>query len=48
MAGTLAACVADGDKRVLCPGGQVAAGAWQLTLEPRAGSWKLTSFIKAE
>jgi len=48
MTGTLAACVADGDKRVVCPGGQVAPGAWQLTLEPRAGSWKLTSFIKAE
>jgi hypothetical protein len=48
MAGTLATCVAAGDKRVLCPGGQAAPGAWQLTLEPRAGSWKLTSFIKAE
>lgn len=48
MAGTLSACVADGDKRVLCPGGQVAPNAWQLTFEPRAGSWKLTSFIKAE
>jgi hypothetical protein len=48
MASTLAACVADGGKRVLCPGGQTAPGAWQLTLEPRAGSWKLTSFIKAE
>ena len=48
MTTTLGACVADGDKRVLCPGGQAPVGAWQLTIEPRAGAWKLTSFVKAE
>jgi len=48
MAAALASCSADGDKRVLCPPGQPAAGAWQLTLEPRLGAWKLTSFVKAE
>jgi hypothetical protein len=48
MAAALASCAADGDKRVLCPPGQPAAGAWQLTFEPRLGAWKLTSFVKAE
>ncbi len=48
MASTLGACAADGDKRVTCPAGQVAAGAWQLVLEPRGGGWKITTFVKAE
>ncbi|CAN5206401.1 hypothetical protein BH11MYX1_BH11MYX1_25890 [soil metagenome] len=52
MAGTLGACAADGDKRVLCPSGQAAPGAWQLTLELLSGArgtdWKITSFVKAE
>jgi hypothetical protein len=41
-------CVAEGDKRVLCPGGAPVTGAWQVVLEPRAGSWKIVSFVKAE
>ncbi|MEO6774552.1 MAG: hypothetical protein ABI467_16300 [Kofleriaceae bacterium] len=41
-------CVADGDKRVLCPGGAPVPGAWQVVLEPRAGTWKIASFVKAE
>jgi hypothetical protein len=41
-------CLADGDKRVLCPGGAPVTGTWQLTLEPRMGSWKIVSFLKAE
>jgi hypothetical protein len=41
-------CVADGDKRVLCPGGAPVPGAWQLELELRAGAWKIVSFVKAE
>ena len=41
-------CVADGDKRVLCPGGAPVPGTWQVVLEPRAGAWKIVSFVKAE
>ena len=48
MSGTLGACAADGDSRVLCPAGQAAVGAWQLTLEPRGAAWKITAFVKAE
>ena len=43
-----AGCAAEGDKRVLCPGGPPVTGTWQLILEPRAGGWKITSFVKAE
>ena len=42
------ACVADGDKRVKCPGGDPVAGQYQLVLEPREGAWKVTSFMRAE
>jgi hypothetical protein len=45
---TLGTCIADGDKRISCPGGSVAPGAWQLVLEPRDNTWKVTSFVKAE
>ncbi len=48
MAAVLATCVADGDKKVLCPGGQAPAGAWQLIVEPRGDTWKVTSFVKNE
>jgi hypothetical protein len=48
MAGTLAVCVADGDKKVACPGGAPTAGAYQLLLEPRGDAWRVTSFVKAE
>ena len=41
-------CVADGDKRVLCPGGAPISGAWQVVLELRAGTWKIVSFVRAE
>jgi hypothetical protein len=47
MAGTLAACVGD-DKRVTCPGGAPAPGAFQLVLEPQPGGWKIASFVQAE
>ena len=54
MVGTLAACAADGDKKVTCPSGTAAPGAYQLVLEPRVDAastepqWKVTSFVKAE
>ncbi|HUJ62658.1 MAG TPA: nuclear transport factor 2 family protein [Kofleriaceae bacterium] len=48
MAGLLAACAADGDKKVTCPAGAAEAGAYQLVLEPRADAWRITSFVKAE
>jgi hypothetical protein len=52
MSVALGACAADGDTRVLCPAGQAAPGAWQLSLELRAGTrgtaWRITSFVKAE
>jgi len=48
MAGTLGACGSDGGTRVLCPAGQAAPGAWQLTLELRGADWKIASFVKAE
>jgi hypothetical protein len=48
MAAVLANCVAEGDKRVACPGGELKPGAYQLVIEPRGDSWKLTSFVKAE
>jgi hypothetical protein len=47
MAGTLGTCVGD-DKRVTCPGGTVAPGAFQLVIEPRGDGWKITSFVKSE
>ncbi|HTR52585.1 MAG TPA: hypothetical protein VMJ10_17845 [Kofleriaceae bacterium] len=48
MAAVLAAgCGADG-ARVRCPAGDPAPGAYQVVLEPRAGAWKMTSFVKAE
>jgi hypothetical protein len=48
MTGTLATCVAASDKRVTCPGGTPAVGAYQLTLEARGDAWKVTSFVRAE
>jgi hypothetical protein len=48
MAAVLATCVAEGDKRVACPGGAPPAGAWQLVLELRGDAWKVTSFVKNE
>lgn len=48
MEAALAACAADGDKRVACPQGAPKPGAYQLVLEPRGTDWKVTSFVKAE
>lgn len=42
-----AGCVANGDKKVLCPAGDPQPGKWQLVLEPR-GDWKVTSFVRGE
>lgn len=36
------------DARVACPPGPPVAGAWQLLLEPRAATWKISSFVRAE
>jgi len=44
----LAGCAADGDKKVRCPGGELAAGQYQLVLEPREKAWLVTSFVKQE
>lgn len=43
-----AGCAADGDSKALCPAGAPKAGTYQLTLEPRGGGWKVTSFVLAE
>jgi hypothetical protein len=48
MTGTLGACVAAGDKRVTCPGGTPAPGAYQLILELRGETWQVTSFVRGE
>jgi hypothetical protein len=49
LVGTMDACVAAGDgKRVTCPGGDPAAGQWQLVLELRGKDWKVVSFVKGE
>jgi hypothetical protein len=46
---TMDSCAAAADgKRVTCPGGEPAAGAWQLVLELRGKDWKVASFIKGE
>ncbi len=36
------------DKKVTCPAGPPVAGAFQLVLEPRGDSYRVTSFVKAE
>lgn len=48
MARTLAAGCGSAEKRVTCPAGAPVVGAWQLILEPRPTTWKVSSFIKAE
>jgi len=48
MLAVLGNCVSESDKRVACPGGTVAPGAWQLVLEPRDDIWKVASFVKSE
>jgi hypothetical protein len=32
----------------MCPGGERAAGAWQLVLELRGQDWQVASFVKGE
>jgi hypothetical protein len=41
-------CTATGAKKVTCPGGDLQSGQYQLVIEPRAGAWKVTSFVKGE
>ena len=49
MSGAIAAgCAADGDKKAMCPAGAPKAGTYQLTIEPRGDTWKVTSFVRAE
>jgi len=44
-----AGCAAgSGPKQVACPAGPPKPGAYQLLLEDRGGSWKITSFVRAE
>jgi hypothetical protein len=42
-----AGCAGDA-KKVTCPGGAPAPGGYQLTVEPRGGSWRVVSFVKVE
>ncbi len=48
MGRTIAAGCAGVERKVLCPPGTPAAGAWQLMVEPRGQTWKVSSFVKAE
>ena len=43
-----AKCAADGEKRVTCPGDVPPVGQWQLVLEPRGESWRITQFMRIE
>ncbi|TMQ10731.1 MAG: hypothetical protein E6J91_25420 [Deltaproteobacteria bacterium] len=48
MTKVLAARCGGDARKVTCPAGAAAAGSYQLTLEPRAGVWRITSFVKTE
>jgi hypothetical protein len=48
MAKALAAGCAGDARKVMCPGGPAAPGSYQLAVEPRGDSWRVTSFVKAE
>lgn len=48
MQGAIAAGCAGNDKRVSCPTGEPKLGTYQLVLEERGASWKVTSFVRAE
>ena len=48
MAAAVAAGCGGDDKQVKCPAGAVAAGKYQLLIEPRGDAWKVSSFVKAE
>jgi hypothetical protein len=43
-----AGCGAESDQRVVCPTGPPQRNVYQLVLEPRGTSWKVTSFVKGE
>src|SRR5262249_13047649 len=46
MATTLGQCASDGEQKVKC--GNTTPGGYQLELEVRGDSWKVTSFVKLE
>lgn len=48
MAKALAAGCGGGAKKVTCPAAAPAAGGYQLSIEPRGASWRITSFVKNE
>ncbi len=48
MARVIAGGCAGEGKRISCAPGAPVAGAWQLVLEDRGGTWKVTSYVKAE
>jgi hypothetical protein len=48
MAKVLAAGCGGDAKKVTCPAAAPAAGSYQLSVEPRGTSWRITSFVKSE
>jgi hypothetical protein len=48
MGKALAAGCGGDAKKVACPAGPPVAGAYQLTIEPRGDTWRVTSFVRAE
>ncbi len=48
MARTITTGCAGTDRKVSCPPGPPIAGAWQLIIEPRGQTWKVSSFVKVE
>jgi hypothetical protein len=48
MGKALAAGCGGDAKRVTCPAGPAQPGAYQLTVEPRGDSWRVTSFVRAD
>ena len=49
VASMKAGCAGD-DKKIVCPAKAATDGylGWRVTLEPRGGAWKLTSFVQVE
>jgi hypothetical protein len=48
MAKALTAGCGGDAKKVTCPAAPPAAGSYQLVVEPRDGTWRITSFVKTE
>jgi len=48
MSKALAAGCGGDVKKVTCPAGPPAAGIYQLSLEPRGDTWRVTAFVKTE